>query len=377
MSVFVYQFSLGEGSLKVGVKDCIDIGGFPTRAGSQALESANVAEKNAVVIDLLLAGGCQIIGKLTMHEFAYGMTGVNHWAGTPVNPNYPDYIVGGSSSGSAAIVAEGKVDFSLGTDTGGSVRVPAACCGVFGLKPSFGRVSRQGVYPVDTTLDCIGPLAQSASGIIEAMKIIDPTFTELKELPEVTLGYVNVEADVEIKMPITDCVREASWHKVPITLPSMSEAYGAGVTIMNSETWSAIGHYLGSEKVGKDVAIRLQVAAKTTGEQVAEAEKVRDKFTAEVDAALEKATVLVMPTLPTFPMRLSDALAGKTDLNISALVRPFNLSGHPAITLPLKEKNSRPLAMQLIGPKGQDELLCEVARVLSESDDRFITNLAA
>lgn len=93
-----------------------------------------------------------------MHELAFGITGINHAFGTPINPKYPELIPGGSSSGSAAAVAAKQADFTLGTDTGGSIRMPAACCGVFGLKPTFGRVSRKGVYPPSSSLDCVGPL---------------------------------------------------------------------------------------------------------------------------------------------------------------------------------------------------------------------------
>src|SRR6202011_6200564 len=138
---------LGGDGPRVGVKDSIDIAGYPTRAGSAAFADAGGAQHHATVVQALLDGGCRIVGKTNMHELAYGVTGINRWSGTPVNPRAPGRVPGGSSSGSAVAVAGELVDFSLGTDTGGSIRIPAACCGVVGLKPSYGRISRSGVHP--------------------------------------------------------------------------------------------------------------------------------------------------------------------------------------------------------------------------------------
>lgn len=140
-----------------------------------------------------------------MHELAFGITGINHAFGTPINPKYPELIPGGSSSGSAAAVAAKQADFTLGTDTGGSIRMPAACCGVFGLKPTFGRVSRKGVYPPSSSLDCVGPFANSVEMIEKAMQIIDPTFkpTEFTSAPK--LAVLDVSAD-EV---VWNCIHQA------------------------------------------------------------------------------------------------------------------------------------------------------------------------
>jgi len=149
-----------------------------------------------------------------------------------------------------------------------------------------------------------------------------------------------------------------------LELPSMDAAFKAGLDIINAECWAAWGKYLPSGKVGADVATRLRAAKNTTPDIVADAEVVRQRFTAEVDAALENVSVLVLPTLPDFPMTRDAALAGALDLRSSALVRPFNLSGHPALSIPIKDKLGRPMAMQLVAAHGQDERLCEVAAAL-------------
>src|SRR5882757_2940159 len=175
-AVFVNRMQLGADGLRVGVKDSIDIAGYATRSGSIAFAAAPPAARHAAVVQALLDGGCRIVGKTNMHELAYGVTGINRSTGTPRNPRYPDRIPGGSSSGSAVAVAAELVDFALGTDTGGSIRIPAACCGIYGIKPTYGRVSRAGVHPLDSTLDCVGPFARDLNMIERAMALIDSSF---------------------------------------------------------------------------------------------------------------------------------------------------------------------------------------------------------
>ena len=352
-------------SLKVAIKDSIDVAGYRSMLGSAALENVAVASEHAAVVTNILNAGCQLVGKLNMHEFAFGMTGVNHWSGTPVNPHFPDYIPGGSSSGSAVAVAQAMVDFSLGSDTGGSIRLPAACCGVYGLKPTFGRVSRVGVAPLHTTLDCVGPFSRTIEGIIEAMAIIDSSFKPIEQLTDVSLGVLKVAADPEITTAISMLLAASSLPHISLTLRLMPQAFAAGLTLINTEAWQSCGQYADDPKVGSDVAKRLALAKNATKQQLLAAEQVRQKFNHQVDQLLELVTVLVLPTLPTFPMLRQDALAGKVDLEISALVRPFNLSGHPALSMPITTTSGRPAGVQLIARKGQDELLCQVAKLLS------------
>ena len=133
MTILTSRLSLGQGARKVVVKDTIDIAGFPTCAGSAALADTPPAVAHAEIVERTLKAGYHIVGKANLHELAFGMTGINAWASTPENPRYPSLIPGGSSSGSAAAVAAGLADIGIGTDTGGSIRVPAACCGVYGL----------------------------------------------------------------------------------------------------------------------------------------------------------------------------------------------------------------------------------------------------
>lgn len=366
MSGFVQRCAIGGGDgLTVAVKDTVDIAGLPTKAGSRALDDAPPAAAHAAVVQAVLDAGCRIVGKTVLHEFAYGMTGLNDWAGTPLNPHFPALVPGGSSSGSAAVVAEGLVDFAIGTDTGGSIRLPAACCGIFGLKPTFGRIDRRGVMPEHTSLDCVGPMAADIAMLVAGMAAMDPTFrprTPGEGFPR--LGMPAVDAEPAIAGAVAAALHRTGLPLRSVRLDGLKAAFDAGLVVINAETWAACGAYLATGLVGPDVAARLERARATTADDLAAAEAVRAEFTAEVDRALSDVDALALPTLPSFPMTLADARAGKVDLGASALVRPFNLSGHPALTLPLPAVDGRPVGLQLVGRKGEDEALCAVAQRL-------------
>ena len=364
MNTFIRQFSLeGDGPV-VGIKDTIDVAGVPTTAGSRALESALPAEAHAEVVERLLAAGYRLAGKTNLHELAYGMTGINAWSGTPLNPRFPDYLPGGSSSGSAAAVAGGECDVALGTDTGGSIRVPAACCGVWGFKPSYGRVSRRGVMPAVSSLDCVGVLANDADGMIACLAAITADFGRLPDASGIRIGLVGNDARADIRLAVEQAVRRHG-ATAPVSLALMDEAYRAGLTLINRETYLACGHLLASGLVGPDVAQRLAAAGTTTDAAVAEAERVRAAFADEVDRALETTPVLAMPTLMDEPPRVGQALDGQILTSLSFLVRPFNLSGHPAVAIPLP--GPFPISLQLVAARGNDELLCSVARAFGNS----------
>lgn len=359
---FVARLDMGGDGPRVGVKDTIDIAGYPTQAGSQALAGVEPASRNAAVVDALLAAGCRIVGKTALHEFAYGMTGVNPWAGTPVNPFFPALIPGGSSSGSATAVASGLVDLALGTDTGGSIRLPAACCGIWGLKPTYGRIDRAGVTPAFSSLDCVGPMAGDIDRLQAGMAAMEPGFVASAPIEAPVFGVVAVDADPAILAALQRALAAAGCVLRQRALAGIEAAFAAGMILIDAESWIAYGHHLASGKVGADVARRLDRARTVTAEDVARAQTVRADFTAAVDRALEDVDALVMPTLPGFPMPLADAKAGKIDLSLSFLTRPFNLSGHPALSVPLPAVDGRPVAAQLIARKGNDAALLALAR---------------
>ncbi|PZU57649.1 MAG: amidase [Sphingobium sp.] len=364
-AIFIEAFSLGGDGLRVAVKDSIDIAGHATRGGSATLADAPPATRHADVVQAVLDAGCRIVGKVNMHELAYGVTGINGWTGTPLNPLFPGRVPGGSSSGSAAAVAAGLCDFALGSDTGGSIRTPAACCGVFGLKPSFGRVSRRGAHPAETTLDCVGPFAGSVEMIEQAMAIIDPTFVPVSAPAAIRLGRVACDSDAGVVAAFDAALAVSGAEIVPVSLPSFADAFAANIAVIGAETWAGFGHLVEKDGMGADVKARLLNASKVTPAQIADAEVVRDRFREEVNAALTQVDALVLPTLPLFPLTLADAADAAASLRLTALVRQFNLSGHPALTIPVMAPEGLPVGIQLVGASGEDEKLCAVGRALA------------
>ena len=361
--IFVERLELGGSGPRVGVKDSIDIAGSPTRMASACLADAPPATQHAAVVRALLEAGCRIVGKTNMHELAYGVTGVNRWSGTPVNPRAPGRVPGGSSSGSAVAVAAELVDFALGTDTGGSIRIPAACCGTYGLKPSYGRVSRSGVHPAVSTLDCVGPLARDLPMIERAMTLIDPSFRPKATPTRATLGWVQVEANPEVIAAARGALAAADITVRSLSLQSLAAAFAAGLAIIGAENWAAFGHLIECEKLGADVRTRLLAARAISSAEVAAAEAVRGSFRAEIDEALTHVDALALPTLPDLPLSLAAAADAPTALHSSSFVRPFNLSGHPALTLPIAVQGL-PAGLQLVGRAREDEALCALAAIV-------------
>lgn len=366
-AIFVQELSIGGAprgpgaGLKVGVKDSIDIAGYATQLGSAVYADAPKATRHAAVVQAVLDAGCDIVGKTTMHELAYGVTGINGWSGTPVNPRYPDRVPGGSSSGSAVAVAANLVDFALGTDTGGSIRIPAASCGIVGLKTTYGRVSREGVHPRTSSLDCVGPFARELSMIERAMSLIDSTFIVQMPPATIRLGMVNVAAEPVIDEAVRQALYRAGIVPQPVTLPSFDAVFAAGLTIIGAENWATYGPIAESAKLGADVRIRLLAARAITPEALRAAEVCRQQFRAEVDALFQSVDALVLPTLPDVPLALAAAGDAAAAIRTTRFVRPFNVSGHPALTLPLQTSTGLPAGLQLVGPRGADAALCSIA----------------
>ena len=363
-AIFVQSLDLGSSGPRVAVKDCIDIAGTTTGCGSAAFVNVAPASVHAEVVDALLKHDCCIVGKANMHELAYGVTGQNAVTGTPINPKFPELIVGGSSSGSAAAVAADLVDFSIGTDTGGSIRMPAACCAIFGMKPTFGAVSRAGAAPEKSSLDCIGPFARDMATLSQAMAMITPGFDSSQRIDRPKLGRVACNANADIAEAVDASLSRSNAVIDSAQLPGLAEAFRAGIVIIGREMAEQFVHLVGKGLLQPDVEARLTQACQVTDAQVSEAEEVRTAFIAEVDAALEKCDALVLPTLPVAPIRVAEAEDASAAVRLTELVRPFNLSGHPAISLPTLTAAGLPAGVQIVGRRGDDDKLCAIGRAL-------------
>jgi amidase len=358
------MLDLGGDGPRVGVKDSIDIQGLPTRLACPCFADAPPAQRHADVVRALLDANCRIVGKTNMHELAYGVTGINRWTGTPVNPRSPGRVPGGSSSGSAVAVALELVDFAVGTDTGGSIRIPSACCGVFGLKPSFGRVSRVGVHPDHSSLDCVGPFARDMPILERAMQVLDGSFHPQPSPARATVGWVDVEANPEVMAATRAALEKSDIAMRPMSLPTLDAAFAAAIAILGAENWAAYGHLISCGTLGADVRTRLLTAREISPAEVEAAETVRRAFRAEVDEALTRVDALALPSMPDFPLTLAAAADARAALKSTSLVRQFNVSGHPALSLPVPTASGLPAGLQLVGGRNQDEALCALARLV-------------
>lgn len=356
------SLSLGGDGLRGVVKDNFDVAGLSTSCGSARFAGGNAVARNADVVQALVAGGVHLIGRARMHELAYGVTGINHWSGTPLNPAAADRIPGGSSSGCAVAVASGLADFAIGTDTGGSIRVPAACCGIVGLKPSFGLVSREGVHPTRSSLDCVGVMGRDLATIDQIMRLIAPGYSAQMAPAASAIRVLRTHADPEILEPFFELINSAVWEGEIVNLPQMRGAYEAALDLIAAEMWEEYAWLAPDfDGVGDDVAQRLRRAESISETQAQAAQAFGQDFANEVDALLGADDFLVLPTLPCVPPFVRDAGNSAATLRLTELVRPFNLSGHPALTLPFAKESGLPTNVQIIGRRGKDAELCGFA----------------
>jgi amidase len=336
---------------RLAVKDCIDVAGLPTSAGCPVVaEMADPAPADAACVATAREGGARIVGKTSLTELCWSASGINHWAGTPVNPRDPRRLPGGSSSGSAVAVATGEADVALGTDTGGSVRVPAACCGVAGLKTAHGRIPVKGVYPLAPSLDTVGPLGADINALELGMRLLEPGF----DVP----GWTGPLAAGRIEIPA------ALGPADPAVAEAVDRALAAaGVSVTRIPGWdadtagSAFGVILDAEgfrgnaylmpylrQLSPDVQANLELGARLTPASRAVAHRGRTAVSAWFAERLAEFPVLVLPTLLRQPPLLGEHL-----FPMVALTLPANLAGLPALALPVPAANGVIASIQVIG----------------------------
>ena len=262
MATFITRLDEAGAGPRLAVKDIIDVVGVPTTAGSRALaRTAEPARRDAACLAGARAAGARIVGKTNLHELAMLPIGTNPWFGSPVNPLDSALIPGGSSSGSAVAVATDEADVALGSDTGGSVRVPAACCGIAGLKTTHGRVPLDGVWPLAPSLDTIGPMAATVAGLLTGMRLLEPGFAP-KDAPAHRIGRPRTSAVPEIEAAVDHALRAAELDVVDLDWTDFETGTNCFTTVYFSELWDA-DHRLVEEhpdEVGPDIATCLALA---------------------------------------------------------------------------------------------------------------------
>ena len=234
-----------------------------------------------------------------------------------------------------------------------------------GFKPTYGRLSRDGVSPKNSSLDCVGPFARNVTLIEQAMQAMDDAFIPTLQSQPITFGVLDVEYEPSTQAEFDaaiQCVSALSNVRInKISLPGMHEAFDAGMVFIASEAFAEFGD-LPKDQLGSDIAARLQAASDIDTDQIEHAQRTQQDFKQEVSEALLDIDAIILPTLPSKPLKLDAAKNGAIDLASSALVRPFNVSGHPAITLPVA--NTNPFSIQLVGALYEDEKLCAIAKQL-------------
>jgi len=359
---------------RVAVKDLIDTAGLPTTAGSRALADAALpATADAACLaglrTAMADGRARFAGKTNLHELAYGISGVNAAFGTPVNPLDRRLMPGGSSSGSATAVAAGEADIAYGTDTGGSIRIPAACCGIAGLKTTWGRISNNGVRPLAPGLDTVGPMARDVAGVIAGMELLEPGFTVAGTAPR-TVGVLAIDADPRITDAIDTALRTAEFRVVPVGVPGLEQIITAAVTLLDAQAWQTNKALVAAaaDRLGSDVRDRLMLASSITTAQVTAAEAVITRWRQTLDALWQTVDLLAAPTLLGFPPLLDEM---HVLWKLRALTSPVNAAGVPSLALPVPVRGRPaglvPANVQLIGPRNSEERLLAAGRLVEQA----------
>ncbi|MGA8680700.1 MAG: amidase [Acidimicrobiales bacterium] len=365
MTTWLERWSAGAGvGPTVAVKDLIDVAGSVTTAGCKAVaDLARPAVADAACITRIRQAGGRLVGKTNLHELAFGTSGINPWFGTPPNPADPGRVPGGSSSGSAAAVALGEADIALGSDTGGSVRIPAACCGVVGLKTTHGLVSLEGVWPLAPSYDTVGVLAGDVARVVMGMEMLGVDMATA-DVPE-TLGRAvlppEVAVDPVIDAAVDEALAAAGLRADGVPFPDWWEVYRAQQRVLAHEAFQCDRHLLeidGGAGVSEESRRRLAFGRGVSESDLLEDRALGQSWTLELGGVMRRHEVLALPTLAIRPPELDAFTSG-----FNGLTAPVNSAGFPAITLPVPvaAADRPPCGLQLVSSAGSEALLCALA----------------
>jgi aspartyl-tRNA(Asn)/glutamyl-tRNA(Gln) amidotransferase subunit A len=348
----------------VAVKDLLDTAGLTTTYGS-ALFAEHVPAVSAEAVQLVEAAGYAVAGKSNLHEFAYGISSQNPHYGTVPNPAAPGRLAGGSSGGSAAAIAAGDVELALGSDSAGSIRIPAAWCGVVGFKPTYGLVSVEGCFPLAPSYDVVGPMASSVAGCEELLRVLVPGYepAALESLEELEVGVAWLEhAEPLVRERVAGAA--ALFPRRRSIELSLAPKNRADFMLEAADIHRAL--FPGNEELyGDNVRGKIERCLQVTDGEAAAAERERAEYRERVAEALDGIDLVVTPTVPFVP-----PAADADELEFrgagTSLTYPFSALGWPALALPCgPAEDGLPASLQLAAPAGADARVLATGRLLA------------
>ena len=367
--VFLALPEESPGGAPLAVKDLFDTAGLVTTYGSP-LFADHVPAETAPAVAALEAAGHGIVGKTNLHEFAYGVTSENPHFGVVPNPGHPGRVAGGSSGGNAAALVLGAADLALGTDSGGSIRIPAACCGIVGFKPTFGLVSLQGCFPLAPSFDHAGPMARDVGGCVEAMRVLAPGLApdEVGSLDDVSIGVAWLDgADALVRERVEEAAGRFR-RRTPVELPhpeGVGRLFMHEVAGVHRELFAE-----NSDLYGEDVRIKIERCLAITDAEAERGARLREEYRERVASAIEGLDLVLTPTLPCVAPRVGAGGIGDLDVREAVVSRtfPVNALGWPALALPCGvAEDGLPASVQLVGRPGADALVLAVGALLEQA----------
>ena len=362
--------------LTAAVKDMYDIAGSRTGGGSPDwLETHPPAVSNAGAVQRILDAGATVIGKTVCDEFFYSVSGANAHYGTPVNPRAPGRLPGGSSSGSASAAAAGACDFALGSDTGGSVRVPGSFCGLYGIRPTHGRVDMSGAMPMAPSFDVAGWFA-SGPGVFRRVGEVllghAQVRSPIRELVVLDDAFAQADADVAalLRTALDDMGDDLPEQRREPAAPGGLDPWRECFRIIQAgETWKSFGDFVTRHrpKLGPGIRERIEFASKVTDTQVSAAREKHVQARDHIRALTPPGTILALPSAPCIAPRI-DTPAEELEsfrLRVMRLTCIAGLGGLPQVTLPIGTIGGCPIGLSFIGWAGGDETLLALAVTLS------------
>ena len=350
--------------VSLAVKDLFDTAGLPTTYGS-ILFAEHVPARSADVVVRLERAGYANVGKTNLHEFAYGVTSQNPHFGTVPNPIAPGRIAGGSSGGSAAALAAHLADAALGSDSGGSIRIPAACCGVVGLKPTYGLVPLDGCFPLAPTFDHAGPMARSVAECTRMLTALVPDFRPTGRPP--SAGRVGLAWDDRCRPLVAERLREAAElldaRPVDFALPhGLGNAFMGEVADVHRDLFAD-----GADQYGATVRTKIERCLALTDAEIEASQRARTEYAEHAAEAFSDLDLLLVPTLAFVAPPLPESELDVRD-EIIQFTFPFNALGWPALALPIgPAEDGLPASAQLVGRPGDDALVLAVGELLEAS----------